>query len=198
MIIQTVCVWIGDIDQAKKTYRPACLGRRISWIYQGKIFYSLQWVSESRDTLYKKWSDPLRVSSRNVSKAAENCGISSHLLKKSLMENFFLCSDSTSTDKPLDQYTLIYLVEFKTLFRLKVMSLNTVDPKKRKHPRKLLHQTKTSDVTTKIIKNHWNEMSAWSFLYNKKESTIKWRSYEPDRLLKYKNECMVVKSEIIN
>ena len=193
MIIQTVCVWIGDIDQAQKAYRPACLGRRISWIYQGKIFYSLQCVPESRDTLRKKWSDPLRLSSRNVSKAAENCGFSSNLLKKSLMKNFFLCSDSTSTDKPLDQYTLIYLVEFKTLCRLKVMSLNTVDPKKRKHPRKLLHQTKTSDVTTKIIKNHWNEMSAWSFLYNKKESTIKWRNYEPDRLLKYKNECMVVK-----
>ena len=44
-------------------------------------------------TLHKKRSVPLRIPSVNVTKSTGNCGIWSHLLKKSLMENFiFLCS----------------------------------------------------------------------------------------------------------
>ena len=43
----------------------------------------------------KKWSFPLKILSVTVTKSAGNCGkllIRSHLLKKSLMENFIFCA----------------------------------------------------------------------------------------------------------
>ena len=57
--------------------------RKIFGRSQTKFFY----------TLYKKWSFRLRISSVNVAKSAKKLRIWSHLLKKSLMQNFiFLCS----------------------------------------------------------------------------------------------------------
>ena len=41
--------------------------------------------------LHKKWSFPLKISSVNVTKSASFLRIWSHLLKKSLMENFIFC-----------------------------------------------------------------------------------------------------------
>ena len=43
------------------------------------------------NTLHKKWSFALKISSVNVTKSAGNGGFS-HLLKKSLMENFIFCT----------------------------------------------------------------------------------------------------------
>ena len=49
-----------------------------------------------KKTLYKKWSFPLRICPVNVTQSTENCHrklrIWSHLLEKSLMENFIFCS----------------------------------------------------------------------------------------------------------
>ena len=47
-------------------------------------FTVLFFYAKSQETLYKKWSFPLRISSVNVT--------TSHLLKKSLMKNFIFCA----------------------------------------------------------------------------------------------------------
>ena len=49
----------------------------------------------SQATLHKKWRFPIRISSVNVTKSAvvrRKLRIWSHLLKKSLMENFIFCA----------------------------------------------------------------------------------------------------------
>ena len=42
--------------------------------------------------LHKNWSFPLRIFSVNMTKSAKNLWIWSHLLNKSLMENFIFCA----------------------------------------------------------------------------------------------------------
>ena len=52
-----------------------------------------KYVCWSFMSLHKKWSFPLRISSVNVTKSAVSCGFGrTHLLKKSLMENFNFCT----------------------------------------------------------------------------------------------------------
>ena len=46
---------------------------------------------QKQPSLHKKWSFPLRIYSVNVTKSTGNC-VFSHLLKKSLMENFIFCA----------------------------------------------------------------------------------------------------------
>ena len=53
----------------------------------------LKFMTSSCVLLHKKWSYPLRISSVNVTKSA-SLQIWSHLLKKSLMENFIFCAVS--------------------------------------------------------------------------------------------------------
>ena len=58
-------------------------------------------ISAVKLTLHKKWSLPLRIFSVNVTKSA-GLRIWSHLLKKSLIENFiFLCSANFKLHAPL-------------------------------------------------------------------------------------------------
>ena len=53
--------------------------------------------------LHKKWSFPFRISSVNVTKSAVSLRIWSHLLKKSIMENFIICAVLLTEDGGLLQ-----------------------------------------------------------------------------------------------
>ena len=55
------------------------------------IFKTFCTTVKFQNSIYKKWSFPIRTSSVNVTKSKRNCGIWSHLLKKSLIENFIFC-----------------------------------------------------------------------------------------------------------
>ena len=54
--------------------------------------------------LHKKWSFPFRISSVNVTKSAVSLRIWSHLLKKSIMENFIICAVLLTEDGGLLQW----------------------------------------------------------------------------------------------
>ena len=69
-----------------------------AWIFI-HTSYTLQYLSEGilfpksfEGPLHKKWSLPLKISSVNLTKFAVFLQICSHLLKKSLMENFISCA----------------------------------------------------------------------------------------------------------
>ena len=67
-----------------------------------------------RQTPHKKWNFPLKTSSVNVTKSAVSCGLRiwSHLLKKSLIENFIFCGkkEKKSIKNGEKQKSLIYVL----------------------------------------------------------------------------------------
>ena len=78
----------------------------LNWLFKRHypIMYSFLGlnVSNSPQTLHKKWILPLRISSVKISRKLR---IWSYLLKKSLIENFILCAvkvwNSTNVFKPM-------------------------------------------------------------------------------------------------
>ena len=60
----------------------------------------------SEKALHEKWSFPLRISSANVT----NCGFWSHLLKKSLKENFNFCTVKLQNLTQMARRQGVYLI----------------------------------------------------------------------------------------
>ena len=77
---------------------PWFIKYRLTIIYSN-VAKETKKVLNSNITLHKKWSFPLGISSVNVTKSAEKLRIWSHLLKKSVIENFDFCAVSAKTKR---------------------------------------------------------------------------------------------------
>ena len=79
--------FVSELSFLVKTLKVICKD------YTDEIMLTLNSVLYILFSLHKKWSFPFRISSVNVifSKFLQKLRIWSHLLKKSLMENFIFC-----------------------------------------------------------------------------------------------------------
>ena len=98
--------------------------------------------------LHKKWSFPFRISSVNVTKSAVSLRIWSHLLKKSIMENFIICAVLLTEDGGLLQRpkTKLHWKEITKIFSFLIK-------------RKLLKKRYQNDYRSCISEIHRKNMS---------------------------------------